>query len=370
LADAVVSLEKGKNVPTVKTERKAEGGVVSFRCHTHIRGGNFHAMPFAARSVSLFLLNLRFACFGVTFLGASGFAAGAGSADPAKETKRKASEMTEKFSWSEMLPTAWQKNPRLFFMVATDVSEAGKKLPPVSTEHPAYFELKTAGYREIGDTAAGEKTLKPEQIEPTLLKALASGGYHPAKEGQAPSLLIVYRWGVHSPLDPDALDGNARILNQLDRAAMIGGEKFAAELMEAYRERATFAAISRGMPPEMREFADPVNILKMRDQKTYLMVEGTGDDIYYIVASAYDHASMKAGRPVHLWRTRVTVPSNGVTQEITLPTMLVTAGPFFGKETDRAEIISRRTVPEGSVEIGTATVVEPAAPSAPAGKAK
>lgn len=273
---------------------------------------------------------------------------------------------SDKFSLTDLLPTAWQKNPRLYFMVNTEVSEGGKKLPEVTPDHPAYFELRVTGYREIGDTPAGHKTLKAEQLEPTLLKALASGGYYRAKEGQAPSLLVVYRWGVHSPLDPETLDQNAVIRNKLDRAEMIGGVKFAEELAAAYRERAIWGSMPTGLPPDAAEFMDPVNILKMKDKKMMLMIDGTGDDIYYIVASAYDYTSMKEGRPVHLWRTRVTVPSTGVTQADTLPTMLVTAGPFFGKETDRAEIVSRRTVPEGSVELGTATVVEPIVPSPPA----
>ena len=278
----------------------------------------------------------------------------------------------EKFEWSDLLPTAWQENPRLHFTVTTELSEAGKKLPEVTPEHPAYFQLRVSGYREVGDTPAGEKTLKAEEIEPTLVRALATSGYQPAKPDRAPSLLVTYRWGTHNLIDPDNPDRSQAVRNILDRALLVGGEKFAGDLGAAYREAAVFAPISKNLPPEVREFTDPINLLKMRDSKTRFLVERTTDDIYFIVAAAYDYKAFMEHRLVLLWRTRVTVTSQGVTQGQTLPTMIATAGPFFGKETDGAEIIGRHTIPRGHVEIGTPTVVKPAdAPAqAPAEKAK
>lgn len=266
----------------------------------------------------------------------------------------------DSFVWSELLPTAWQENPRLHFTVTTELSEEGKKLPEVTPEHPAFFQLRVSGYREVGDTPAGEKTLKAEEIEPTLLRALATSGYQPAKPDRPPSLLVVYRWGTHNMIDSDHLDPNQKVRNILDRALLVGGEKFAGDLEAAYREAATFAPISKNLPAEVREFTDPISLLKMRDQKTRFLVERSTDDIYFIVASAYDYNSFTERRLVLLWRTRVTVTSQGVTQAQTLPTMIATAGPFFGKETDGAEIIGRHTIPRGRVEIGTPTVVKPA----------
>jgi len=73
---------------------------------------------------------------------------------------------------------------------------------------------------------------------------------------------------------------------------------------------------------------------------------------------------MKAGQPVHLWRTRVTVSTGGVTQDQTLPTMATIAGPFFGKETDGADLVARRAL-QGKVEVGTPVVVDPLVPDAP-----
>lgn len=271
----------------------------------------------------------------------------------------KGAAAADSFSLTELLPVPWQKNPRLPFMVVTDVSAEGKKRPEVSPGAPAYFELRSSGYRVIGDIV-GEKTVTAEELEPTLLKALGQAGYYPAKPGHPPSLLIVYRWGAHYRLDPENPDADARVRNTLERAEMVGGEKFARDLEAAYREAAGMGLALRRMAGDdaFKEFVNPINRFKNIDHKNELLMDRTGDDIYYIVASAYDYNSMRAGTPVHLWRTRVTVPVNGVTQRQTLPTMLVTAAPFFGKETDRADLVARRTIPEGSVELGTATVVE------------
>jgi hypothetical protein len=42
---------------------------------------------------------------------------------------------------------------------------------------------------------------------------------------------------------------------------------------------------------------------------------------------------------------------------------VLSAGPFFGKDMPEPETLSKRSMREGNVEIGTPTVVEPAAPS-------
>lgn len=252
---------------------------------------------------------------------------------------------SDPFALTDLLPTPWQKNPRLYFMVVTEMSDEGRKLPEATPERPVYFQLRNSGYKEIGDAGAGEKTLPAEQVEPILLRALAVNGYLPAAEGQTPSLLIAYRWGLHSNLDPEHPDRNAVVRNRIDRAIMIGGDHFGRDVLQAYREAATFNS------PE------PLDALRMRDHRTHLMMDRIDDDIYYVVASAYDYASFAEGHPVHLWRTRITVPTAGITQQQTLPTLIATAGPFFGKETNFAESVSRR-VREGNVEIGPATVVE------------
>lgn len=264
----------------------------------------------------------------------------------------------EKFDLSSLLPTAWQKNPRLHFVVVTEMTEEGKKRPAASPEHPAFFQLHSAGYHEQGEVLAGEKTIKREEIERVLLRALSTNGYLPANDSEhPPSLFITYGWGLHNRFDPDALSATERARNILDRAALVGGEKFARRLTEVLREAETFSIMAKNLPAEVQEFANPIYQFKMESSKTAFLVEQSAEDIYFVVASAYDYSAATERKRVLLWRTRMTVASRGVTQQGSLPTLVATAGPFFGKETDVAQVIPRHTLREGSVELGTPTVV-------------
>ena len=49
-------------------------------------------------------------------------------------------------------------------------------------------------------------------------------------------------------------------------------------------------------------------------------------------------------RSLRLWRTRMTVAAQGVSQEQTLPTLIATAAPYFGKDMTEPETLSKRTV--------------------------
>ena len=80
------------------------------------------------------------------------------------------------------------------------------------------------------------------------------------------------------------------------------------------------------------------------------------------MASAYDYQSVTEKRRRLLWRTRMTVAAQGVSPEQSLPTLVLNAAPYFGKDMAESAILSKRSMREGTVEIGTPTVVEPAAP--------
>lgn len=119
-------------------------------------------------------------------------------------------------------------------------------------------------------------------------------------------------------------------------------------------------------------FANPVEQFKRRAPKNEMLVDQAASDVYYVVASAYDHRSISSTRKTLLWRTRMTVSSAGVSAAQSLPTLVLTAAPFFGKDMPEAEVLSKRSLREGTVEIGTPTVVEdkpsPSAPPSPPAK--
>jgi hypothetical protein len=271
-----------------------------------------------------------------------------------------------------ILPKAFQKNPRLELTVITEMTDAGKKLPPVSPSQPAYYETYSMGFHQLGDAAANEKTLKQEDIDKLLTRSLATNGYLVAERPQKPpSLLIIYTWGSHNMLregddENPSLSSDAIVRNLLDRAALVGGQKFAKDLLELFQQEDDMNTMANVhlpegaqpvMTPEMMAFANPVNLFKMRSVKNEFLLDQTAADVYYVVASAYDYQSAAANNKILLWRTRMTVAAQGVSQDQTLPTLVLSAGPYFGKDMPEVETLSKRAMPEGSVEIGTPVVV-------------
>jgi hypothetical protein len=278
----------------------------------------------------------------------------------------------------ELLPKSLQKNPRLELTVITEMTDEGKKLPPVSSAQPAYFESFSAGFRQLGHAPGNEHTLKQEDIEKLLVRSLASNGYLPAERpAHAPSLLIIYTWGSHNLLleaddENPSLSPTQLAANILDRAALVGGQKFAAKLLDLFEQADAMSYASSahvppgGQPvitPEMQEFMNPVSMFKRADSKNEFLVDQAANDVYYVVASAYDYGSVTKHQRRLLWRTRMTVAAQGVSQEQSLPTLVLTAAPYFGKDMADPEILSRRTMREGTVEIGTPVVVESNVPA-------
>lgn len=279
----------------------------------------------------------------------------------------------EKNEWVfSILPKSLQKNPRLEMTVITEMTEEGKKRPPVSPDKPAYFEAFSSGFHQLGNAPANEKTLTAADIERVLVRALATNGYLPARPPQRPSLMVFYTWGSHSRLDEldeenPALGAQQVARNILDRAALVGGDKFAKKLLEMFLEAdAQNTAANVPVPPggepvitqEQLDFMNPINQFRRADPKNDFLVDQTANDVYYVVASAYDYQSVAQNKRVLLWRTRMTVAAQGVSQDQTLPTLVASAAPYFGKDMPEPETLNRRVMREGSVEIGTPTVVE------------
>jgi hypothetical protein len=279
-----------------------------------------------------------------------------------------------------LLPKSFQQNPNLELTVITEMTEEGKKLPPVSSEHPAYYITQSSGYHQLGDSSGDKKIMTQAEVERILAKSLAANGYHPAQEpAQPPSLAIFYTWGTHNMLveadaDNPAFSAQQVARNLLDRAALVGGEKFAKQMLDLFLQADAMAqATNIPTPPDGQpimsqdqlDFTNPVHQFKMQAPKNEFLVDQFADDVYYVVASAYDYKSLGAKQRKLMWRTRMTVAAKGVSQEQSMPTLIAAAAPYFGREMDEAETLVKHAVPEGKVEIGTATVVPPNSAPAP-----
>ena len=303
--------------------------------------------------------------------------AGVGAADAKKPAPTKPDETRWVFS---LLPKSLQKNPRLDLTVITEMTEEGKKRPPVSPDKPAYFQAFSGGYHILGARTGSERTVPEAELTKLLTRSLATNGYLPASPpAHPPSLIVMYTWGSHNLLvEGDAenatLSAEAVARNLLDRAALVGGTKFATELKELFERANELNNSNRTAPPDptgtvpdqqpmlgadQMAFMNPVEMFKRGSDKNEFLVDQAARDVYYVVASAYDYAAMQANRRVLLWRTRMTVAAQGVAEQESLPTLVLAAAPYFGKDMPEPEILSKRSVREGTVEVGTPTVVEP-----------
>lgn len=267
------------------------------------------------------------------------------------------------------LPKSMQENPRLELTVITEMTPEGKKLPVVDDGHPAYYLAQTGGYHRTNDAHAGDKTLPADTIDAFIRRALATRGYHPASDTTPPSLVLVYSWGVHTrPPDDEVLSSGQLATNLLDRAALVGGEKFrqefsalltemiaqeeAADSLSTRRQTVDGVAVEPVVGADQLEMMNPMARFRRRDPKNDFLVEQVAGDVYYVVISAYDHAAITRNQRVLLWRTRMTVGAAGVAQTDSLPTLIRSAAPYLGREMTEPATLTPRTLREGRVELG------------------
>jgi hypothetical protein len=321
---------------------------------------------------------------------------GSSSAPPPAETK---SAKSDGFIFS-LLPKSFQKNPRLDFNIVTEMTAAGKKVPVPSPQKPAYYVAESGGMHNEG-LLGGEGNLRPpapEQLRRVLEKALAESGYLPAEPAAQPaSLAIIYQYGAHgfnppAPLVDAPPDGVAApppdpagtgdvpvpeiVIRKtlLDRAALIGGAKFVREVALAMEQVDHKASMQRVFTaPEGGDFMgstgdmlrDPFEELRGRSAEMERLVDELFSSSFFVVATAYDYAALAKGQRRVLWRTKMTVNSLGVNMVESLPPLIASAAPYFGRETSDPVVVTKRISREGRVEIGTPTVV-PDKPAEPA----
>ena len=285
----------------------------------------------------------------------------AAAAEPAA-----APEEAAKPNWdwlTALLPKTFQSNPNLEMTVITEMTDEGRKLPPVTPDHPAYYVAESGGDHEMGELVAHEQKMRPEAVGPLLVRGLAVNGFLPAHAPEhAPSLLIIYIWGTHNAITADDGRGHTTaspdevMRNVLDRAALVGGKKFSDELISVIEDTQNLRESRMA-----GSFPAPVDVFKLHKENNEFLLNQALADVYYVVASAFDLKSVASGQPALLWRTRMTVASQGVGMNQALPTVVASASKYFGRELTDSVVIRRRPIPGGKVDVGTPTVVEPGA---------
>jgi len=241
--------------------------------------------------------------------------------------------------------------------VVVDMTPEGHRVDPPTAAHPAYYYPILGGYQTLGAVVAGEPP-PPSPLEVAHLVAveLARQGYFASKAQTVrnhlvldppPTLVIAVHWGCLNPVNQDLgspIDPNPVTFNQDDMMALVGG--------------------------------DTLNNLDLNFEREGV-IQAAEQNRYFVVLTAFDlRAYQKTHRRIKLWQAKMSVPSNAVTLDAVLPTLVKAGGPFFGRETVRPKMLIAPVLPEARVEIGTPTVKDyqevplPAPGQAPGATAK
>lgn len=274
-----------------------------------------------------------------------------------------------------LLPKSLQAQPRLEATVVTEMTEAGRKLPLVSAASPAYYVLQSGGFLRTASAPANRAMVSAEAIDVFVRRSLAARGYLPAEPEQdrRASLALVYAWGVHARLRPgENSSAQEMVQNVRTRAALVGGEKFAAQIVDlmmrasAQAEAAlpTARVTLDGEPvppvlgPEQLEFMSPIEQFRNASARNEALLEQVGNDLYFVILSAYDGAELARGHRVLLWRTRMTAATEGIAANDVLPTLIKSASPYFGREMKDVAVLAPRSGSAGKVDYGPLEVKE------------
>lgn len=227
-------------------------------------------------------------------------------------------------------------------IVASDRPASGKNFRIPTKARPVYYQIISAGVQELGELVAGEHLPTQEEVEPLVIKALASQYYFPAnKEHPEPSLLIVYNWGSINPdeMGGDASDPDAPPPDQLNRGQMLS-------IVATNKLDLSPNGVDRN-----------------------LFVPDLSSGRYFLLVGAYDMAALAKGKKVMLWRTRLSTYNSGMEMAAAIPMLLDAGASSFGSDGYPSSV--RGKVRTGHVTIGEAKVEEymAAMPSAKEDKA-
>jgi hypothetical protein len=331
-----------------------------------------------------------------SLLAALGFVASVASlyaagSEPGGAAPRKKETQVGQFL-SDLLPIAWQKRPNVRFNVFTEMTPAGRAQPAPTRDHPLTYFAPPGTFAQTGwAVASGEKPPPWEKLREAMQKALGDNGYMPVDaDKQRPDLLIVFTFGSHGtdlaqlsegdlPTTAEEMVNSAfqdpeAIRDTIRRAEFIGGAKVAKELTTALKEEAENNRTNRsaGMKivPVNPDPGSPFQLLVHFGDTDAIrnVVELAFHTCYFVTATAYDFNGVANKQKIPLWQTRMTIEAQGVSMEEVLKPLIVNTGDFLGRETPESVVIKKRIDREGSVSVGTPTVVPSDAAAMPEAK--
>jgi len=224
---------------------------------------------------------------------------------------------------------------RFNLAVITEVTDAGRAAASRKENAPVYYVAHDGGLTSMGESMGGERPPSPDRVAACLREGLAVNGYEPADGVHPAEILIVYRWGSYNR-EVRGFPVLERV-NFIERSALAGGPKFGLEVLQAMETRT-------------------LEMFRDRSPDTTFLLSEADNNLYFVIASAYDLASAQRGEERLLWRTRTSTSARSVSMDEALPALISNAGPYFGRPMDEAACLETR-LPSGRVEVGPTTVV-------------
>lgn len=310
----------------------------------------------------------------------------------------------------QALPRSFQRRPQLDIWVFTERTAQGQQLRAPSPDEPTYYVGESGGYHVLGEQVR-EKPPTANALARVVRSALKNQGLVPADETNPASLLLVYTWGSHNrekilggPLIglDEFPDGSMATINysgprgdmvagpysgypanlsdasgislphrrpvergvtwsddtlapmrktdQIERAALLVGDAFARNFRQ---EVANLPEDDGENGPVMRRLFQSA----MVHPRGRFLCQSINDSLYFVVVTAYDAARVAQGRRDPLWRTKIAVTSDGISLVETMPSLLVVAAPYMGRDTGAGALLRRQLDRRGNVVIGEPEVI-------------
>lgn len=210
-------------------------------------------------------------------------------------------------------------------IVASDLTDDGRKVEHPTKEKPVYYLPRVIGYQALGEATAGELAVKPELVLHEAAKVLAKEGYLVAtKETAVPTLILLFQWGY---LKPSRSDEGA-ITTEFEGNKMTG-------LIAGQKAGDLYPKFDRDI------------------------TEATYEDRYFVLIAAYDLAEyQKHKQKKLLWVTRMSTSMTKTSLEDVAPMLISQGGPVFGRDSGHPKTQIVPETKEGRVESGQLNVIE------------
>jgi hypothetical protein len=180
------------------------------------------------------------------------------------------------------------------------VTDTGRQEPSPTEDQPARCLLVNGGYQEFGDPRARDKAADPLLVAAHVRDALLRRHFKTITAGEAPpDMLVVFHWGASNP--ETATQNGAISHTALPQLDLVGGRALKSAGLESERNAIHNAAV---------------------------------DPRYFVAVAAYQYAeSAPNSMGSLLWRTQISVPAAGLTQDRAVPLLTAVGGSLFGMDT-------------------------------------